>query len=316
VTEKMGSNAKQHLEAAIAGDAHGEAKSYVFQTPDALELQFTIAGSGPLLVIQPPGWGIGKQYLQGPLQPLEKQFTLLYLLPRGTLPSARPSQDALADNPKAMSSRSMAEDLEALRKYLQLEKMSLFGHSNGATIALHYAQTYPDRVEKLVLVALRLSGYDDSATWVRFMGERASDPRYESAIETIKTRLSMPKDDDDNGFGELLTGMLPYYLAHPEKNLDAFRESMGDGPPQAWAYVHQMQSDAKDSVVLEKLGEVKAKTLLIAGGKDAFCTAEQADKAAEGLKDAEKVVLENCGHVPWIEEKDYFFQTLTQFLRA
>ena len=48
-------------------------------------------------------------------------------------------------------SRDTADDLEALRRRLEVPKLSLYGVSYGTRTALAYALRYPDRVERMVL---------------------------------------------------------------------------------------------------------------------------------------------------------------------
>jgi len=45
----------------------------------------------------------------------------------------------------------LVEDIERLRKFLEIEKWQVFGGSWGSTLALAYAQTHPERVTELVL---------------------------------------------------------------------------------------------------------------------------------------------------------------------
>lgn len=45
----------------------------------------------------------------------------------------------------------LVADMEALREHLGIERWQLFGGSWGATLALAYAQTHPDRVTEMVL---------------------------------------------------------------------------------------------------------------------------------------------------------------------
>jgi proline iminopeptidase len=45
----------------------------------------------------------------------------------------------------------LVEDIETLRRHLQLERWLVFGGSWGSTLALAYAQKYPERVTELVL---------------------------------------------------------------------------------------------------------------------------------------------------------------------
>jgi len=132
-------------------------------TCPGITLSYTIKGFGQLLIIQAAGWGISSQYLQIGLQPLEAHFTLVYPEPRGSGGSSRP------ENLSDMSSADMANDIERLRQHLGLEKIDLLGHSNGGTIALDYAERYPDKVQKLLLLTHDLYGYDDSANWQRFI---------------------------------------------------------------------------------------------------------------------------------------------------
>ena len=52
---------------------------------------------------------------------------------------------------KENTTQYLVEDIESLRKHLKLEKIILFGGSWGSTLALAYAETYPENVIGLVL---------------------------------------------------------------------------------------------------------------------------------------------------------------------
>jgi len=58
----------------------------------------------------------------------------------------------------------LVHDIERLREHLGVTRWMLFGGSWGSTLALAYAQTYPDRVSALVLRGLFL-GTDDEVSW-------------------------------------------------------------------------------------------------------------------------------------------------------
>ena len=45
----------------------------------------------------------------------------------------------------------LIDDMEMIRAHLELEQWALFGGGWGATVALKYAETYPDRVSGMVL---------------------------------------------------------------------------------------------------------------------------------------------------------------------
>ena len=268
-------------------------------------LTYTVFGTGPTLVIcQAPGWGIGSTYLSNGLAPLHDEFKMLYFNPRGTPPSSRPV-DAMA-----MSSEDMVRDLELLRGYLGLEAVRLLGHANGGSIALGYAARYPSRVEKLVLLDHELQGFDDSAAYVAFATARQDDPMYGAALRRLRTF----KADTDEEMRDELEGILPFYFARPRESLPKLLEMMQD-VPSAWALnQHRAADGEKPTYLVDDLDRVEAKTLIVVGREDAFCSVRAAERAHAGIAKSELVIFEDCGHFAWIES-DECLDTVSRFLR-
>lgn len=52
---------------------------------------------------------------------------------------------------KENTTKNLVEDIEKLRKFLNLDKVILFGGSWGTTLALVYAETYPENVSGMIL---------------------------------------------------------------------------------------------------------------------------------------------------------------------
>ncbi|UCE14678.1 MAG: alpha/beta hydrolase, partial [Candidatus Heimdallarchaeota archaeon] len=112
-----------------------------------VNLWYLVQGSGPVMIFQPAGAGWGGDaliYIES-LKPLEKIRTVVYLEPRGIGHSQR------VDHPHAYAMKEYVEDLEALRRYLQIPKIDLAGHSHGGFIALLYSIHYPENIERLLL---------------------------------------------------------------------------------------------------------------------------------------------------------------------
>jgi pimeloyl-ACP methyl ester carboxylesterase len=74
------------------------------------------------------------------------------------------------------TSRDSVEDIEALRVALGLDKIAIYGTSYGVKVALGYALTYPDHVERLVL---------DSV-----LEANGPDPFYRPTLEAVPRVLS------------------------------------------------------------------------------------------------------------------------------
>lgn len=267
-----------------------------------ITLTYTVKGLGPLVVIQAAGWGISSRYLQIGLQPLESHFTLLYPEPRGSGPSDPP------ENLDEMSSADMADDLERLRDHLGLETIDLLGHSNGGTIALDYAERYANRVRKLLLLTHWLSGYDDSANWKRFIEQRRDASQYKKSIATIEG----PRPDTQDEWVQYMCDMLPFYVVDVDKHFPPFMEAMG--VPSLWVNKAQHAADAKRPTDLHaNLRKVTARTLCLGCEEDPVTTSHVARVTAEGIEGADCVIIENCGHFPWVEKPEEFFWVVIKF---
>src|SRR5579875_1134029 len=185
-----------------------------------VQLHYTIAGHGPLVFVCSPGWGTGSLYLQRGLTPLEDQFTLLFIDTRGSGKSTKPA------DPKRMSSSDMADDIEGLRGYLGLEKISLIGHSDSGAIGLFYAERYPGKLAKLVVIDGTTYGHtemdkQDGENVSQIRASMANDTRYRAALPPFK-----PSESGDAGMMQIIEHSLPLYFADPEKNLPIFERSM------------------------------------------------------------------------------------------
>lgn len=63
----------------------------------------------------------------------------------------------------------------------------------------------------------------------------------------------------------------------------------------------------------EGLERVKARTLMIFSREDPICTPTQGLATKGGIKGSKLVVLEKCGHFPWMEKKEQTLDEITQF---
>ncbi|KAN0081958.1 alpha/beta-hydrolase [Elaphomyces granulatus] len=291
-----------HLRQALSGNKQ-PLQDYTFTATNGLKLAYSITGSGPLLVAQTPGWGIGKGYLERFLAPLAEKYTLLSFVSRGTLPSERPVDDS------AMSTADMSEDIEALRLHLDQDKLTLFGHSNGSSIIQAYASKYPSHVDKLLLISSQLIGFDDSATFQKFAQDRAADPRYANALASFPKVFTAQSDDE---MTDTLVNLMPFYFAHPETHAKAWQEMVAASVVQLWPFARQRKAD--NNQPMPELEKIQAKTLIMAGDQDPFCTVKTAERIHASVPSSRLVVLNDCGHFLWSESKEEFFTEVLKFL--
>ncbi|RKN79442.1 alpha/beta fold hydrolase [Ulvibacterium marinum] len=101
-------------------------------------------GTKPVIMLH-GGWGAEHSGLVKSITELQNEFRFIFYEQRGSLRS--PFPDSL------ISFSQHINDLELLRKELDLEKMTIVGHSMGAVLASAYASKYPKHVKKLILVS-------------------------------------------------------------------------------------------------------------------------------------------------------------------
>ena len=294
--------------------------AHTFTAASGATLSYNITPSSPnapLAVIQAVGWGVGRTLYVNGIAPLLRKHTVLTLSPRGSDESSRP------DDTSKMSSMHMAEDLESLRQHLNISAFPLvLGHSNGGTIALAYAELYPTRIEKLVLIAHQLLGSDagpSGPTWEKFKAQRESLPQFREAYK----QFACPLPSTDEEFAEYLNAILPSYMFDPGKHCSEARRQMlgGSELPRIWCIGMHGTADVKEGDRQIKLLDlVQARTLVIAGREDNICGWDTNGKrTVDGINEgkngkAELLVLESCGHFPWVEMKDQFVGKVVQFL--
>jgi pimeloyl-ACP methyl ester carboxylesterase len=156
-----------------------------------VRLHYVVAGHGPLVLVTSPGWGCGSLYLQRGLTPLEERFTLLYIDTRGSGGSTRP------EDSKQMGTAVMADDIDRLRSYLELDSIDPIGHSHGAAIAIDYAERYPQRAKKVILIDAEVLDDRPKSTIRRFLALWHDDPRYQHAVEAaLAQRHSGDRSDE------------------------------------------------------------------------------------------------------------------------
>ncbi|WP_204418289.1 alpha/beta fold hydrolase [Bacillus tianshenii] len=112
-------------------------------TRDNVDIYYRLIGSGPvtLIFIHPPGMGHITFMRQ---LPLAKHYRLLLLDLRGNGKSG--------SNQKKIQFPVLAQDIYDICKQLGLNKLVLIGYSNGGSIAMEFAVTYPRLVQGLILV--------------------------------------------------------------------------------------------------------------------------------------------------------------------
>lgn len=230
------------------------------------------------------------------------------------IPDSRGTGDSQpAADPAAYAFPRLAEDVEALRGHLGLERLALLAHSAAATTALAYAARHGERLTGLVLVApgtriLDRATGDAGAIFDSFAGE----PWFAAARAALKELETV---NDLRRVKELLFAVAPATYGRWEERQRAHAAAEGDQlRPVPRAGFWQDVDEGTRVAIVERLGELACPVLVVGGDRDAATGVEGGALIAERFTDATHTVLPGAGHYPWVDEPDAFRETVAAFL--
>lgn len=178
---------------------------------------------------------------------------------------------------------------------------------------LAYAQMYPDRVEKLILLNHSLPGMADRRSLVD-SSALEKDEELAEAVEVLRT--AEPQTDEE--FTDMVYRIWPAYFFDPGSFVGVLREAVGGRvmPIDCWRSVYGCDRVLRDGRMVEGLQRVKARTLIVSGKNDLTCGPRIAEVTGNGIRDTVALQYEKCGHFPWIERREDTLRDIDAFLNG
>jgi pimeloyl-ACP methyl ester carboxylesterase len=131
---------------------------------DRGRLYYRDIGAGHPVIVLHGGPDFDHSYLVPELDRLARSHRLIYFDQRGR------GRSAEGVRPEDVGLLSEIEDVERLRRHLQLPSAAILGHSWGGLLAMEYALRHPDRTTHLILMnTARASRQDWSAMRQHFI---------------------------------------------------------------------------------------------------------------------------------------------------
>ena len=177
----------------------------------------------------------------------------------------------------------------------------LSGESLGGWVTARYAQTRPDRVERIVL---------------NTTGGTMANPQVMRRLYT----LSMEAAKDPSW--ERVRARLEWLMADPSMVADDLvrtRQAIFEQPDWLKACEHNMalqdpEIRRRNMLTDDDLREIGAETLVIWTTKDPSGPVDEGERIASVMPNAQLAVIENCGHWPQYEDADTFDRIHLEFL--
>jgi len=274
------------------------------------EIYFDVDGPGlvadgdrmverPVLFLLHGGPGGDHTSFKPRLATLADTVQLVYVDHRGS------GRSAPAD-PETYTLDENVEDVEALREYLGLERISILGSSYGGMVAQGYAIRHGERLANLVLCSTAPSFrfLDDARAIVAERGTpeqvEVCRPLWDGSFESL---------DQLKEYYRLMGPM--YSTAHdPEKA----EESWGRGTRNIEQINRGFAGFLKTFDFIDQLHSIKCPTLVLAGALDWICPPDHSRLIAERIPRAHLKIFAKSSHSIAADEPEEFLAAVRGFL--
>jgi len=249
-------------------------------------IDYDIQGSGPPLILI-NGLGFGRWAWFKQLPALSRHFRTITFDIRGEV-----------DLKDGVS--TLVDEVVALLDHLRVRKAHVLGTSLGGFVAQELALKRPDLVDRLILVCTSYGG----------RGPETMSP------QALATMLGFGSFSPEGAVRQGLEAATSdaYRAEKPEEFDHILHARLADSLPLV-AYSRQAMAGARFDVSSE-IESIFAPTLVIHGTEDRYVPLANAAALAEALPEAELKVLEDAGHLVFIEQSAKVNRKVISFLKA
>jgi len=214
------------------------------------------------------------------------------------------------------TTQNLIEDIEQLRKKLDLEKIILFGGSWGSTLSIAYAETYPQNVTGMALRGIWLGTKDEVYRF--WNGIPMFFPEmYESLINTLPDsvlppnadkllRLMQSEDRNDREKYAKMGSRYEYKVCGLNMSEESLNEYYGSEDNMAEIYTEALLTYYYTSIgfffeegrLLRDVYKIqKIPAIIINGRYDMVCPPVTAFKLHQKLPLSKLIIVEEAGHL-------------------
>lgn len=273
------------------------------------KLHYQSFGSGePIIIIHGGPGMMDSSYLLPQMLDLAKTNQVIFYDQRG---SGKSLETKI--NTELMNLEQFTQDLDDLRKSLDLDKVTLLGHSWGGIIAMDYAAKNPDHVSKLILLSPAPADHIGIIAFEKACEEKTKNIAQE--IAPIFTSSTIEKLDIE----EIKRLYRQVFVNYVYESKDAAKISLDFDKKSAVSSIKSMEVLVETTWMhpnfnlLPKLKQISAPTLIIHGKNDLIASTS-IEQIGETIPNAKIIYLAKCGHFPFIEQPEETFAAIHEFI--
>ncbi len=250
-------------------------------------MEYVSFGNGTKILLLIPGLGDGLRTVKGMAHPLAymyrqlaKEYTVYLCSRRNHLP-------------EMYSSWEMARDIQLVMDTLGIEKAHIVGVSQGGTIAQYLALEYPEKVDRLVLVA----------TYAR---------TNKTIQEVLRTWIGYAQKRDYRALF-VDTAEKTYSEGYLKKNRKLYWLMTKIGVPQSFNRFITQANACLTHDTFDCLPQIQCPTLILGGKQDKIVTSQASVDMAERIPHSTLYLYDDWGHGLYEEAPD-FWDRIMNFL--
>jgi len=199
-------------------------------------------------------------------------------------------------SPAATEGFSESDDLAGLLRHLKVSRAVILGSSHGGEISINFALDHPEIVQQLILVGAVVGGMPYSKHFL----ERGN-------------ALGKPLEKGDVQ-GAISAAMKDKYLIAPGN--DAAKKRMAELLSASPQDLTHTSFEISPKPALPRLQEIRVPVLLLVGDADIPDVHAHAGAIEAGIPRARRVVLNNVGHLMYLEKPAEFSALVIDFIEG
>jgi len=289
-----------------------------FVDANGVMLYYFTLGRGRPLVILHGGPGASHDYFLPYLLPLARHNQLVFLDERGSGRSQK-----LEDASK-YTVENMADDVEAVRRGLNLGKISLLGHSYGGALAQAYALKYQQHLSHLILASTWSSTKELNKVFVQMKEKMPAELRDRINRMEADGLFGHGHDYEKNRYTNDYMiaawgdGYFPYvYQNRPDPNYDpiAAGNISWDLYRAMWGSHGEFVVDGnlKSVEYTNRLASIQVPTLILVGDHDE-CAPALSEAMHAKISGSKLVILPKAGHMTFVDDTSMFLRAVDRFV--
>ncbi len=273
------------------------------------KLYYQIFDQRPTIVILHGGPGLDQSYLLPQMTELSKQYRVVFYDQRGSGKSTSTLIDV-----EHINVEQFVQDLDSLRKALQLKQIIILGHSWGGLLAMHYAINHPQHVSAMILM---------NSAPATSMGFQTFAEEYKKRTQPITKELTeIQTSDKFKQFDPQTTSLFYrkifstyFYQSHAVDELTLSFTPISAKNSAEISNIFGSTLFSKPYDLRPQLQKLAIPTLVITGDADPIPVKAEKEMA-DSVKNAQFFVIRQSGHFPYIEQPNVLFSKINQFLNA